>query len=77
MSVLVTTSVLSPQPDGPPTLRTLEIVELSRVPCRGEHVRLGGTHYTVVGVTHVVAGGTAGEVVLEALPVLAAVEAQP
>lgn len=71
MTVLITPAVLEPQADGPPTLRTLEVVELSRVPAAFEGIELGGVLYRITSVRHVVGSTCAAEVVLEALPVLA------
>ena len=53
MSALVSLTVLEPQQDGPPELRALSPVVLSRVPVRGEMVRIDGAVYAVTGVVHV------------------------
>jgi len=50
-----------------------DVVELARVPCVGEHVRLGSALYSVGSVVHVVNGDCAADVymhLVEPLPEL-------
>ena len=73
MSALVSLTVLEPQQDGPPALRTLQTIELPRVPCAYEGIELGGALYRVVQVRLVIGGDVAAVVQLEVVSTSTAV----
>lgn len=78
MSALITLTVLEPQQDGPPVLRTLQALDLPRVPCAYEGLEFDGVLYRIVSVRHVVDGDVAAVVQLEVVSTSTAVsEALP
>ena len=81
MSALVRVLVAATSAEGPPAARELVVLELDRVPARGELVLSGADYLSVQSVTFTPAGPCAAEVHVEVLPGIVvrgeAVEALP